>query len=174
MISTLQGASAFLGLPLAVWQALNLVLFFVVLVVLLRKPTRGFFASRRAAVEKALARAEEDRRRAEGLAAELTQRLREIEGEIDRLRTRSTVETETEKARLLREAEEDASRLMARASTEIESRVRAARAELTGYAGDLAVEIARELLHKGLTPEDRERLLREGVAELEKAGRSSR
>ncbi len=174
MVAELQGTSGFLGLPLAVWQAVNLVLFFVVLVVLLRKPTREFFSNRRAAVEKALARAEEDRGRAELLAGELARRLREIEGEIGRLRAHSAVETEAEKVRLLREAEEEANRLMARASAEIESRVTAARAELTGYAGDLAVEIARELLQKGLTPEDRERLLREGVAELEKAGRTSR
>ncbi len=44
--------------------------------------------------------------------------------------------------------------------------MRAAKAELTAYAGDLAVEVAREILAKNVTPEDEKRLVAEGVAEL--------
>jgi F0F1-type ATP synthase membrane subunit b/b' len=73
---------------------------------------------------------------------------------------------------LTKQTEADAARIVARASVEMESRVRAARAELAGYAGDLAVEIARDILEKGVTAEDEVRLVNEGVAQLSERGRA--
>ena len=45
-------------------------------------------------------------------------------------------------------------------------RVRSARNELTAYAADLAVELARELVVKNVTPDDEKRLVAEGVKSL--------
>ncbi len=106
------------------------------------------------------------RRRAEALAAELGSRLAQIETELANLRESARRDAEAEHAALLKQTEEDAARFLARASTDVDNRVRAARAELTAYAGDLAVEVAREILAKNVTAEDEKRLVAEGVAEL--------
>jgi F-type H+-transporting ATPase subunit b len=161
-----EAAKGFLGVPNLVWQITNLAAFLALLWYFLRKPIAEFFGNRRAEVAKMLAKADEDRARAEALANELARRLGEIETELTKLRDAARRDAEAEHAALLRQTEEDAARFLARARTDVENRVRAARAELTAYAGDLAVDAARELLAKNVTLEDEKRLVAEGVAAL--------
>lgn len=162
-------AETFLGLPAVLWKTANLLLFFGLVWWLLRKPFRNFFGERRAEIEKALAKAAEDRARAEALAAQLADRLARIETELANLKAGAQADAEAERQALLREAEAEAARIVERTTGEIESRVRHARTELTGYAGDLALELARDLLARQVTPEDQKRLVADGVAALSKA-----
>ena len=157
-------AETFLGLPVLVWKTANLLLFFGLMWWLLKKPFTNFFRERRGEIEKTLAKAEEDRTRAEALAAQLSSRLSEIETELSNLKAAARKDAEAEHAALLAEAEGEAARIVERTTREIESRVRHARVELTEYAGDLAVEMAREMLARGVTPEDQKRLVSAGVA----------
>jgi F-type H+-transporting ATPase subunit b len=161
-----EAATGFLGVPTLVWQIANLASFLLLLWYLLRKPVAEFFGNRRADVAKALAKADDDRRRAETLAAELAQRLAQIETELTNLRETARKDAEAEHAALLKQTDDDAARFLARASIDVDNRVRAARAELTAYAGDLAVEVAREMLAKNVTAEDDKRLMAAGIAEL--------
>lgn len=161
-------AGTFLGLPVVIWKTANLLLFFGLMWWLLRKPLSSFFGERRAEVAKTLEKAEENRRRAEALAAELNTRLLQIDTELSKLRAAAKLDADAEHAALLAQAEEEAGRILSRTKGEIESRVRHARAELTGYAGDLALEIARDILARQITPEDQKRLVSEGVAALSK------
>ncbi len=163
-------AAGFLGIPTLVWQVANLVTFLGLLWYFLRKPVAEFFGGRRQEVAKAIAKAEEDRRRAESLAGELAKRLAEIETELAHLREGARRDADTEHAALLKETEEEAARVVARASADVENRVRAARAELTAYAGDLAVDLAKDLLAKGVTPDDEARLAKAGIADLRAKG----
>lgn len=161
-----EAAKDFLGIPNLVWQVTNLVAFLALLWYFLKKPVAEFFGNRRSEVAKGLAKADEDRRRAETLAGELAQRLAQIETELVNLKENARRDAEAEHAALLKQTEEDAARLVARANSDVDNRIRAARAELTAYAGDLAVEVAREILAKNVTPDDEKRLVAEGVAEL--------
>ena len=161
-----EAAKAFLGIPLVVWQLANLAAFLGLLWYFLRKPVAEFFGNRQGEVARALAKADEDRRRAESLAAELNARLSQIEAELKNLKDGARRDAEAEHAALLKQTEEDAARLVARTSADVDNRVRAARAELTAYAGDLAVDLAKELLAKNVTPEDESRLVKDGVARL--------
>jgi F-type H+-transporting ATPase subunit b len=161
-----EAAHAFLGVPFWIWQTVNLALFLALLVYFLRKPAAKFFAERSEGVAASLARATEQRARAEQLVREAEGRLGRIEGEIAELKKTAQTHADAEQAAMTAQTEADAARIVARATTEMDSRVRSARVELTGYAGDLAVEIAEELLEKNVTPEDHARLLHEGVAAL--------
>lgn len=157
-------ADTFLGLPVFLWKTANLLLFFGLMWWLLKKPFTNFFRERRGEIEKALAKAEEDRARAEALAAQLSSRLVQIETELENLKAAAHKDAEAEHAALLAEAEAEAGRIVARTKGDIESRMRHARVELTEFAGDLAVEMAREMLARGVTPEDQKRLVSAGVA----------
>ncbi|HQR66292.1 MAG TPA: hypothetical protein PLB02_02755 [Thermoanaerobaculia bacterium] len=157
-------AETFLGLPAVLWKTANLLLFFGLVWWLLKKPFRNFFGERRAEIEKALAKAAEDRARAEALAAQLADRLARIETELANLKAGAQADAEAERETLLREAEAEAARIVERTTGEIEGRVRRARVELTEYAGDLAVGIAREMLVRGVTPDDQKRLVSAGIA----------
>ncbi|HEX2798259.1 MAG TPA: hypothetical protein VHQ44_01180, partial [Thermoanaerobaculia bacterium] len=67
---------------------------------------------------------------------------------------------------LLAKSQSDANQILARTRADLDNRVRAARVELTAFAGDLSVDLARELLQKNVTAEDEKRLLEEGIAHL--------
>jgi F-type H+-transporting ATPase subunit b len=161
-----QEAHGFLGVPPVVWQVLNLSLFLALLYVLLKKPAASFFGSRRREVDEANREADADRKRAEELAKEIDARLSGIETEIARLREHSASEAEAESRQLVAQAEADAQRIVQRGASEIEIRVREARKELTSYAGDLAVQMADDILRRSMTEEDQKRLVAEGTDAL--------
>jgi F-type H+-transporting ATPase subunit b len=161
-----EGPPLFLGVSLTVWQAINLVVFLGLLVWFLRKPVSTFFGDRRKEIEESLRKTEESRRRAEALAAEMEERLAKLDAEVSAIHARATKEAAAEQDELLRQAEEDARKIVERARADMDTRVRYARKELTTYAGDLAVGIARDVLSKSVTAQDEDRLLREGLSAL--------
>jgi len=166
-----EGAATFLGLPYPFWQTLNFVAFVALLVWLLRKPLSQFFGNRRREVAEALRKAEEDRARAEGVAKEIGERLARIEAEIEELRLHAREQAAAEEKEIAARAAEEAERVATRTIGELDARVRTARNELTAYAADLAVEIARELVTKNVTPADEKRLVADGVRDLAGEGR---
>lgn len=165
------GAGTFLGLPYPLWQSVNLVLFLGLLVWLLRKPIAQFFRNRQQDVADSVKKADEEKSRAEALAREIAERLSKIEGEIEALRVHAREQAEAEEKEIAARAVEEAERVAARSRTELDARVRSARNELTAYAADLAVELARDLVKKNVTPDDEKRILAEGVKELSGDGR---
>ena len=167
-----EAARGFLGVPSLVWQILNLACFLALLWFLLRKPAATFFGNRRAAVATALAKADEDRRRAEVLARELAARLEQIQTELLNLKSAARHDAEAEHAVLLVKSQADADQILARTRADLDNRVRSARAELTAYAGDLSVELAREILQKNVNAGDEKRLLDEGIASLSGAAKA--
>lgn len=158
-----EAGTTFLGLPLSIWQAVNLVVFLGLLVWLLRKPVGAFFGDRRKEIEENIRKTDENRRRAEQLAAEMEARLAKLDEEVAEIHQHAMKEAASEQAELLRQAEEDARKIVERVRADMDTRVRHARKELTTYAGDLAVEIARDVLSRNVTPQDEDRLLREGL-----------
>jgi F-type H+-transporting ATPase subunit b len=164
-------AASFLGLPYPFWQTLNLLGFVALLVWLLRKPLVQFFEGRRREVAESLKKAEADRARAEEVAREIGDRLARIEGEIETMRLHAREQAEAEEREIAARAAEEAARVVTRSRAELDARVRAARNELTAYAADLAIELARDLVVKNTTPEDEKRLVAEGVKSLGEQGR---
>lgn len=158
-----EAGATFLGVPLAIWQAVNLVVFLGLLVWLLRKPVGAFFGDRRKEIEENIRKTDENRHRAEQLAAEMEARLEKLDEEVAAIHRHAMKEAESEQAELLRQAEVDARKIVERVRADMDTRVRHARKELTTYAGDLAVEIARDVLSRNVTPQDEDRLLREGL-----------
>ena len=161
-----EGPATFLGLPYPFWQTLNFLAFIALLVWLLRKPLGQFFEKRRLDVAETLRKAEEDRDRAQTLAREVGERLVKIEAEIEALRLHAREQAVAEEKEIAARAVEESERVVARTRAELDARVRSARNELTAYAADLAVELARELVVKNVTPDDEKRLVAEGVRSL--------
>ncbi|MGZ5382238.1 MAG: F0F1 ATP synthase subunit B family protein [Thermoanaerobaculia bacterium] len=166
MTLSAEATRGFLGVPSLAWQLLNLGCFLALLWFLLRKPAATFFGNRRTAVRTTLAKADEDRRRAEALAKELATHLEGIQTELLALKSAARRDAQAEHEALLMKSQKDADQILARTRADLDNRVRSARAELTAYAGDLSVELARELLKKNVTAGDEKRLLDEGIASL--------
>jgi F-type H+-transporting ATPase subunit b len=151
-------AGGFLGVPMIVWKVANFLVFFGLLAYFLAKPMRGFLRTRREAIAHKLAEAERQKIEALRLQAETEARLAALSAEMQALRDRLAREGVREREELVKQGEGEAARIISQVEAETDRRVAAARQVLAADAAQLATELARELLARELTPEDRERI----------------
>ena len=159
-------ASTFLGLPLWLWQLVNLALFLGVLLYFVARPLAAMFRNRQLAVEERLREAKALRAEAARLEAEVHERMARLDQEIAEIRARGLAEGETERATLSEKGDREVERVRREADEEIGRRLAAAKQELRRTAADLTAGVAREVLAAQINDEDRRRLLEESVARL--------
>ena len=145
MIARLTG----LNLQQSYW--LSVVLNFVVIAAVIvwagRKYLPGMFRDRSAAIQKAMQEAQKASEEARRRLAEIESRLMKLDVEIGMMRDAAEKEGAAEEARIQAAAEEDARKIVASAEQEIAAAAKAARRQLTAYAADLAVGLARKQIH---------------------------
>lgn len=164
-------ASTWLGLPMWVWQIVNLVGFFAVLIYFVAKPMGAMFRQRQVEIEERRKEAEKQRAAVDRLSLDIRERTAKVEREIEQIRVQGRADGEEAKKALAARAGEEAERIRKDSTDEIERRVAAARLELQQAAADLTAKAATEILSREITPADRERLLADGVARLKGGAR---
>ena len=139
------------GLKLQQAYWLSVVVNFAVIAAIIiwagRKYLPALFRDRSAAIQKAMQEAQiasEDARRR---LADIESRLMKLDVEIGMMRNSAEKEGAAEEARIQAAAEEDAHKIVAAAEQEIAAAAKAARRQLTAYAADLAVGLARKQIH---------------------------
>jgi F-type H+-transporting ATPase subunit b len=105
------------------------------------------FRDRSAAIQKAMQEAQKASEEARRRLAEIESRLMKLDVEIGMMRDSAEKEGAVEEARIQASAEEDARKIVASAEQEIAAAAKAARRQLTAYAADLAVGLARKQIH---------------------------
>jgi F-type H+-transporting ATPase subunit b len=158
-------------IPAWVLKLVNMLLFFGILIYLLKKPLGTAFSERRAQINGALSEAATRKQKASQLASDIQSRLSQIEGEVASIMDRAREEGERQKREMVAAAEEEAKKILAAAQIEIDTKMKAARNELTAYARELATQRAQQLVEANLNDADRKRLFAESVKEV--AGASS-
>ena len=159
-------AGSFLGLPLTVWQLLNLVLFFAVLLYFVARPLSAAFRRRQEEVEERRRQAEKQRGDVERLSAEIRERTAKLERDIEEIRREGVAEGQAAKAELAARADEEVARVGREAKEEIERHMAAAREDLRRAAADLTASTAEGILSREIGDADRQRLLTESVETL--------
>lgn len=159
-------AAKFLGIPLSIWQILNLILFLAVLIYFVAKPMAAAFRRRQLEIEERRKQAETQRAEVERLSVEIRERTARLEIDIEEIRRQGIVEGESARAALSVRAQEEAERVKRQAAEEIERRVTAAKMELRQAAADLTVSAGSEIVSREITDEDRRRLLSESVSRV--------
>jgi F-type H+-transporting ATPase subunit b len=159
----------FLGLPFWIWKLVNMLLFFGLLFYLLGGPMKRAFAARGEQIRNTAAEAKERSAKADQMASDIQARLSRLEGEVQAIHERAQAEGERQKRELIAAAETEAQKILQNAQSEVDNRLRYARQELTEYAGQLAAERAEQLLKDKMTDEDRRKLFRESLTEVEGA-----
>jgi F-type H+-transporting ATPase subunit b len=136
------------GLNLQQSYWLSVVLNFVVIAAVMvwagRKYLPGMFRDRSAAIQKAMQEAQKASEEARRRLAEIESRLMRLDVEIGMMRDAAEKEGAGEEARIQAAAEEDARKIVTSAEQEIAAAAKAARRQLTAYAADLAVGLARK------------------------------
>lgn len=112
-----------------------------------RKQMPGAFRARTESIQKAMQEAQKASEEARRRLAEIESRLMKLDVEIGLMREAAEKEAAAEEARIQTAAADDVRKVLQSAEQEIAAAVKAARRELTAYAADLAVGLARKQIH---------------------------
>jgi len=157
----------FLGLPAWIFKLINMLLFIGVLGWLIGGPIKKALSERGAGIKKAAEEARERRIKADQVASDIQARLAQLEEEVKSIAERAVQEGERQKRDLIAAAETEAAKILASARTEVDNKLKNARRELTEYAGQLASDRAEQIMRERMTDEDRARIFRESLREVE-------
>lgn len=156
----------YFGIPVNVLKFINMVLFFGLLAYLIKGPAGRAFKERREGIRAQLAEAKTRREKAGNFAADMEKRLEQLEREVAVILERAQEEGDRQKRELIAAGEAEAAKILVTARNEVDARLKAARKELTDYAGELAADRARSILEQSLTDSDRRRLFAESVEQI--------
>jgi len=98
-------------------------------------------------IQKAMEEARQASAEANRRLAEIESRLSKLDVEIGEMRAAAEKEAAAEEERIKAAAEEDARKIVESVGQEVATAVRTARRELTAYAADLAVALAKKSIH---------------------------
>jgi len=126
---------------------LNFLVIAVLIGWLLKKNLPGMFRKRTAFIQHAMAEARKASEEANRRLAGIESRLSRLDTEISEMRSAAEKEADAEEQRIKAAAEDDARKIAEAASQEIGAAARAARRELTAFAADLAVSLAKKQIN---------------------------
>lgn len=138
-----------LDLRHAYWLAflLNFIVIAAVLFWLGRKYMPGAFRARTAAIQRAMEEARRASEDANRRLADVEARLAKLGDEIEAMKAAGEADLAAEEARIKAAAEEDGRKIVESAEQEIAAAAKAARRDLTTYAADLAISLAKKQIH---------------------------
>ena len=138
-----------LGLRHAYWLAvlLNFLVIAAVLFWAARKYMPGAFRARTAAIQQAMQEARRASEDANRRLADVEARLAKLGDEIAAMKASGEADLAAEEARIKAAAEDDARKIVESAEQEIAAAAKAARRDLTSYAADLAISLAKKQIH---------------------------
>ena len=148
-----------IGIPDYFWVSANLTLFAYLMQRYVGRPMAAFLDSRKDGIAEELQHAREQLKEADNLRAEVTRRLEEVESEAAGLKERATVDGKAEAERIAEQTREDEARFLRRVDDEITRREVETRTQLAQDTADLTAQLARDLLEREMTDEDRRRVL---------------
>ncbi len=150
------------------YRCLNFGIIFGVLAYILAKPLRHGLGQRRDKLIETLEQANKARATAEAKVAEYERKLGDSDREIADLLAQAKEENARERAKVLAEAQEIADTVRKEARLCADREIERARRELRGEAAKMGICMAEEMLRKGITDEDRARLVTENLQQMEK------
>lgn len=109
-----------------------------------KKKLPGLFRDRTVSIQKAMEEARRASEEARQRLAAIESRLARLDAEIGEMRASAEQEALAEEQRIKAASEEDARKIVDSAAQEIAAAAKSARRELTAYAADLAVTLARK------------------------------
>jgi F-type H+-transporting ATPase subunit b len=112
-----------------------------------KKNLPAAFRNRTASIQQAIEEARKASAEANRRLAEIEGRLSKLDSEIAGMKTAAEKEGAAEEQRIMAAAAEDGRKIVEAAEQEIVAAGRAARRELTAYAADLAVALAKKQIH---------------------------
>ena len=150
------------------WRVVNLLVFVLILVWILRSKVRigQVFDRRAAAIVKDLEQARREKQEAEERLAEVEARLAALDTEVAEIRAEAERESQREAERIRQAADADAEKIRQTAHREIEGAMKAARNELRAFVAEQSVAMAEQTIRREIRPEDNKRMMNKYLEDL--------
>ncbi len=148
-------------------QMANMIILIWALNKLLYRPILGFMEERNNRIQRQMAEAEADRKKAEEQVQQTGQELEKIRKESAGMLRQARQDAEEERHRLVQEAEKERSAILEKAQREIDLQVKKAKAEIRGEVARLAVQISQQVIGQALGESDLNRLAEESLSQME-------
>lgn len=148
------------------WKFFNLIVFFAVIIYILRRPLSESFKAKREAIRADLIRAEEERKAALAQLTAAEARLARLDAELAGVREKAAAEADAEKRRILEQTAADINKMREQAQSEIARLSQQARSDLRRYSAEESVRLAEEKIRREITPEKDARLVRENIQSI--------
>lgn len=143
------------GVPDYIWLSLNLTLFLYILHRFIGRPMAAFLETRREGIAEELQNARRQLEEADRLQAEVSKRLADLENEVAEMKERAAADGEAEVAAIAEQTTIEEERFLRRVDQEISRREAETRERLAQDTADLTAQLARDLLAREMTDEDR-------------------
>lgn len=144
-----------------IWRTVNFVVFAAILIKLVAKPAKKFFAKRSTELAENLEDLEAKKVAAAAAVKEAEARLAEVAKEREKIVQQYMAEGEVEKAKILDKANMVAERIREMASMSIQQETKKAAQGLKEEVVDLATQMATDMIKKKATPADQQGLVEE-------------
>lgn len=150
------------------WPVINfLILVFLMFYMLKKMDIKGYFKKRTDLIEQTLKEAKEAKELAQKALADVEERLKVKDKEIEEIIASAKYSGEREKARLAEDGQKMKEKILEQAKTNIDYEVKKAKEAIKAEAVDIAMELAEKKLKEKLTKEEQLKLLEESVAKIE-------
>jgi F-type H+-transporting ATPase subunit b len=150
------------------WPVINFLVLLALLIYGFKKADiKGYFKKRTELIEQTLNEARQAKELAQKALAEVEERLKVKDKEIEEIVASAKYSGEREKARLAEEGERMKEKIMEQARTNIEFELKRAKETIKEEAVEIAMELAEKKLKGKMTKEEQMKLLEESVAKIE-------
>jgi len=150
------------------WKIIDFGILVFLLVVLLKKvDIKGYLKGRTELIEKGLKDAKEAKELAQKALAEVEERLKVKNKELEEIIASARQSGEKEKTRLIEEGNKLKEKILEQAKTNIDFEVKKAKEAIKAEAVEIAMGLAEKKIKGMLTREEQTRLLEESIAKIE-------
>jgi F0F1-type ATP synthase membrane subunit b/b' len=154
---------------LEIWKFLNLAIFLVVAIYILRRPISEALGTRREAIKQELVQAREQKAQALAKLAEADSLLTRLDADVRAIQEHAHQEAQSERQRVAAATTAEVEKLKQQAEREIQTADKVARKALREFFAKRSVELARETVRSRMRPEDDRHLMEESIGELRRA-----
>ena len=148
------------------WKTFNFVILAVGLGWATRKYAGAYFRGRTRDIQQDIVEARKLKEEAEAKAAEMERRMANLDTDVKQLQETAKSELAAEEVRLKVATEQSIARMKTNAEQEIASATKHAQKELKAFAGELALDLARQKLRDRMTSEVSSKLIDSFVDDL--------
>jgi F-type H+-transporting ATPase subunit b len=162
-----EGWTAWMNYPgLEAWKFLNLTIFTIAALYILRRPISEALRARGTAIKQELIAAQQEREQALAKIAEVDVLLARLDDDVRTVKQQAEQEAVSERQRLAASTQHELEKLKQQALREMETADKVSRKALRKFLAQKSVEIARESVRNQMRPEDDTRLIRENIGDL--------